>query len=255
MLIRLYEVKPTSGDPDTLIMNQTLFYKLKIFGLSFLFTGISSVFAQTDSLPAFTTSANVDLMSRYIWRGQEYGQSPSIQPGMSATWKDFTLGAWGAYKFTGAGSQETDFYLSKETGPLTIAIWDYWCFCDTGAMDFFNYSGKTTSHLLEAQVLLSGGETLPFNLLGSYFFYGADSTRSVYLELQYQRSFGSTDMLLFTGFQPKGSYYADGAAFVNVGCSLTKEIKVTDHWSLPLNISLIVNPYCKSVYLVAGITL
>jgi hypothetical protein len=236
-------------------MKHTFSQKLKIFMLSFLFTAISSVFAQTDTLPAISTSANVDLMSRYIWRGQEYSQSPSIQPGMSATWKDYTLGAWGAYKFTGAGSQETDFYLSKEIGPLNFAIWDYWSFCDTSTMDFFDYKKETTSHMLEAQILLSGGETLPFNLLGSYFFYGADSTKSVYLELQYQRSFGSTDMLLFAGFQPKGTYYATEAAFVNIGIRLVKEMQVTDHWSLPLNISLIANPYCKSVYLIAGITL
>jgi hypothetical protein len=229
--------------------------KIIIYALSLLSAFTCSSFAQTDTIHAISTTANVDLLSRYIWRGQEYGQSPSIQPGMSATWQDFTLGAWGAYKLSGAGSQETDFYISKETGPLTIAIWDYWSFCDTSSLDFFNYSRKTTSHLLEAQALLSGGEKLPFNLLGSYFFYGADSTKSIYFELQYQRSFGSTDLLLFAGFQQKGRYYAAEAAFVNIGCSLTKEIQVTDHWSLPLNISLIANPYCKSLYLVAGITL
>jgi hypothetical protein len=236
-------------------MNHTFFDKIKLFTLTLLFTGISSLSAQSDTLHTITTSGNVDLMSRYIWRGQEYGQAPSIQPGLSATWKDFTLGAWGAYKFTGAGTQETDFYLSKEIGPLTFAIWDYWSFYDTTSTDFFNYEREATSHLLETQVLLSGGETLPFNLLGSYFFYGADSTKSIYLELQYQHSYGPTDILLFTGFQPQGSYYAPKAAFVNIGFTLAKEIAVTDRWSLPINISLIANPYCKSVYLVAGITL
>jgi len=178
---------------------------IKVFALSFMFIGSPALFAQPDTLHAIATSANIDLMSRYIWRGQEYGQSPSIQPGMSATWKDFTLGSWGAYKFTGAGTQETDFYLSRDIGPVTCAIWDYWSFCDTASMDFFNYNQKTTSHLLEAQVLLSGGESLPFNLLGSYFFHGADSTKSIYLELQYQHTFGPNDILLFAGFQPKAN--------------------------------------------------
>ena len=228
---------------------------LQIISVLLFLSGTSALFAQSDTLPAFSTSVNVDLVSRYIWRGQEYGQAPSIQPGLSATWKDFTLGAWGAYKLTGAGTQETDFYLSKTIGPITLAVWDYWSFCDTSSMDFFNYNPKTTSHLLEAQVLLSGGEELPFNLLAGYFFYGADASKSIYLELQYVHSFGSSDMLFFAGFQPKGEYYGTNATFVNLGCTAIKAIKVTDHWSLPLSLSLIANPSAKSAFLVAGVLL
>ena len=227
---------------------------LQSFFVSFLFIGCPTLFAQSDSLPAISTSANVDLMSRYIWRGQEYGHAPSIQPGLDATWKDLTLGVWGAYKLTGAGMQETDFYLSKTIGPFTIAIWDYWSFCDTASMDFFNYNHKTTSHILEAQLLLSGGEILPFNLLAGYFFYGADTSKSIYLELQYLYSSGPTDMLLFAGFQPTGVYYGPKTAFVNIGCTIIKTLEVTDRWSLPVSLSFIVNPSVKSAYLVAGIT-
>jgi hypothetical protein len=230
------------------------FIELQIFIFSFLFTGCSSLFAQSDTLPSFTTSADVDLMSRFIWRGQEYGQAPSIQPELSVAWKGFTLGVWGAYKFTGPGMQETDFYLLKNIGPFIVGIGDYWSFCDTTSMDIFNYNQKTTSHLLEAQLLLSGGETLPFNLLASYFFYGADSSRSIYLELQYLFSSGPVDMMFFAGFQPKGVYYAPKAAFVNIGCTAIKTIEVTDRWSMPVSLSLIVNPSVKSAYLVAGIS-
>lgn len=219
------------------------------------FIGGPTLFAQTDSLPAISTSASVDLMSRYIWRGQEYGQAPSIQPAMSATWKDFTIGAWGAYKLTGAGMQETDFYLSKTVGHLTFAIWDYWNFCDTTSTDFFNYNQQTTSHLFEFQALFSGGEKLPFNLLGSYLFYGADTSKSIYFELQYLYSAGSTELQFFSGFQVKGEYYGQNATFVNLGCTMIKTIDVTDRWSLPVSLSFIVNPSQKSAYLVAGITL
>lgn len=214
----------------------------------------SSAFAQSDTIPAVSVSANVDLMSRYIWRGQDYGQTPSIQPGLSATWKGFTLGAWGAYKFTGSGFQETDFYLSKTVGPVSLAIWDYWNFCDSTSNNYFNYNQQTTAHLLESQIMLSGGEKLPLNLLGSYFFYGADSTKSIYLELQYLHSIGSVDIMLFAGFQPKGEYYAPKAAFVNLGCTAVKELKITDNWSLPVTVGLIVNPDVKSANLVAGIS-
>jgi hypothetical protein len=219
-----------------------------------LLFGTSSLLAQTDTLPVVSIEANVDLVSRYIWRGQEYGHAPSIQPGLSVTAKDFTLGAWGAYKLTGAGDQETDFYLSKDIGPVNIALWDYWSFNDTSAMNFFNYNRKTTSHLLEAQVLLSGGETLPFNLLGSYFFYGTDASRSIYFELQYLHPLGQTDIVFFAGFQAKGDYYAPRATFVNIGCTV-EPVLIADRFKLPIGLSLIVNPDRKSVYLVAGIYL
>lgn len=220
-----------------------------------MFIGSPALFAQTDTIPALSATVSVDLVSHYIWRGQDYGQTPSVQPGLSATWKDFTLGYWGAYRIAGSGDHEFDFYLEKTVGPVTFSIWDYWSICDTTSNDFLDYKKNTTSHLLEAQVLLSGGEKLPFNLLGSYFFYGADPTKSMYIELQYVHSFGTIDTQIFAGFQPKGEFYASKAAFVNVGCSATKSLKMTKKWSIPLSLSLNYNPDIQKVYLVGGITL
>lgn len=222
---------------------------------SLMFIGSPALFAQTDTIPALSATVSVDLVSHYIWRGQDYGQTPSVQPGLSATWKDFTLGYWGAYRIAGSGDHEFDFYLEKTVGPVTFSIWDYWSICDTTSNDFLDYKKNTTSHLLEAQVLLSGGEKLPFNLLGSYFFYGADPTKSMYIELQYVHSFGTIDTQIFAGFQPKGEFYASKAAFVNVGCSATKSLKMTKKWSIPLSLSLNYNPDIQKVYLVGGITL
>jgi hypothetical protein len=227
----------------------------RVFFILIIFLSNTLTFAQTDSIRAITVSGNVDLVSRYIWRGQEYGQAPAVQPGLSAEWKGFTVGAWGSYKLTGAGSQETDLFISKDLGPFSLSIWDYWSFSDTSAMDLFNYKEKSTSHLLEAQILLNGSDNIPFNLLASYFFYGCDSTRSVYLELQYYRTCGPVEMLFFAGVQPKGEYYGKDAAFVNLGCTAIKTIKVTDGWSLPVSVSCILNPSNKSFYIVAGVNL
>jgi hypothetical protein len=214
----------------------------------------SGLSAQTDTVPAVSTSANVDLVSRYVWRGLDIGHAPAIQPALSVTWKGFTLGSWGSYKLTGAGEQETDFYLSKSFSFVTVAIWDYWNFCDTTATDFFNYRNNSTAHLLEAQVLFSGGEKMPFNLLASYFFYGSDPSRSIYLELQYVHKSDFADLMVFAGYQAKGTYYASGSGFVNIGCTAKKSINITDRFALPLSLSLVVNPSVKSTVLVAGIT-
>ncbi|HBL76981.1 MAG TPA: hypothetical protein DD458_17265 [Prolixibacteraceae bacterium] len=229
-------------------------YKSWITGI-FLFVGICNGMAQNDSISDFSWSANVDLMSRYVWRGQQYGTGPSIQPALSGTWKNLTIGAWGAYELVASGTQETDFYISHSTGPFTFAIWDYWSYSETGTTDFFDYSENTTSHLLEAQVQVSGNEKLPLSLLGSYFFYGADHSKSIYLELQYAKSIQDAELLLFAGYQAKGNYYAEKAAFVNLGCTFSKPIALTERYSLPLILSLIVNPDRQRVQLVAGIRL
>jgi hypothetical protein len=227
----------------------------KIILILALLASSHCVSAWSDTTHAVSVSAGFDMMSRYIWRGQDLGQSPSIQPGLSATWKGFTLGAWGAYKFTGPGEQETDIYLSKSFNYVSLAVWDYWTFCDTAATRYFDYDYKTTRHNLEGQVLLSGGDKIPFSLLGSYFFYGEDHTNSIYLELQFKHSFSFCDLQLFTGYQAKGEYYAPVPAFVNVGCSLVKNIEITSKWSLPVTVSLVMNPYTQSLFLVAGITI
>jgi len=213
------------------------------------------VFAQseTEESDSLEFSVNADLVSRYVWRGQSYSQSPCIQPDLSLSWKNFELGAWGSYDFSGFSELETDLYLSKTIGPVTLAFWDYWCFNDT-TMDFFDYDRETSGHLLEAQLLISGDDMIPFNLLGGYFFYGADSTHSLYLELQYLYSKGTTELEAFAGYQASGEFYAETSSFVNIGCTVTKPIRVTETWELPLSVSLIMNPDMKSVYIIAGLT-
>lgn len=214
-----------------------------------------SLTAQTDTVRAVSVDARVDLVSRYIWRGQDLGTGPGIQPGLSATWKGFTLGSWGSYTLTGKGSLETDLYLSKTIGFVTVAVWDYWTFNDSIDFDYFNYKDKATSHQLEGQVLFSGGEKIPFNLMAAYFFYGSDPSRSLYLELQYLPEISAADMVIFAGYQVSGTGYAEKPSFVNVGCTVKKSVQITDRFSLPISLSLIVNPAGKSAWLVAGITL
>ncbi len=217
-----------------------------------LFSGFAS--GQAESTQDVSIEANVDLVSRYIWRGTDIGHSPSVQPALSASWKDFTLGAWGAYKLSGVGEAETDFYLSKSFGFVNLSVWDYWSFNDTIQANFFDYRKHTTAHLLEAQLLLSGGEALPFNFLTSCFFYGADESKSIYLELQFEHQLKDVELLAFAGYQAKGDYYAENAGFVNIGCTLKKSIAITDRFAIPLSISLITNPALKNSWLVAAIS-
>lgn len=220
-----------------------------------VFILIGKTYAQDDSISPLTVSTNLDLMSRYIWRGQQYGNGPSIQPGLSVSWNDFTLGAWGAYEVFSEGSQETDFYLSKSVGAFTFAVWDYWTYTEDENSDFFNYAKKSTSHILEGQIMFSGNDNIPFNIVGSYFFYGADPSKSIYLEIQYAQSLKDSDLLLFAGYQARGNFYAENSAFVNIGATFSKSIEITERFAVPLTLSLVINPDRRNVQIVAGISL
>ena len=73
-----------------------------------------------------TLSPGADLVSRYIWRGSDFGNSPAIQPVLELDYGGFALGAWGSYTTNDMNFQETDLYVSytfKEV--VTLAVTDY----------------------------------------------------------------------------------------------------------------------------------
>ena len=50
-------------------------------------------------------SVGADLVSGYIWRGQDLG-GVSIQPSLSVAYKGFSLGAWGSAGIESADTKE-----------------------------------------------------------------------------------------------------------------------------------------------------
>ncbi|PLX07931.1 MAG: hypothetical protein C0598_12770 [Marinilabiliales bacterium] len=219
-------------------------------------------------------SVNVDLMSRYVWRGTDYGASPSIQPGISYSLKGFTIGTWGAFTTNNPGVQEVDLYLSytflKEM--ISVTITDYY-FPDEVApgFNYFHYR-DSIGHVFEAMLSFNGTEKIPLTFLIATNFYGADAKccnsdgstsdkiqYSTYAELGYTYK----NINAFIGFNltnpdtDKGEigYYGSKMGVINLGITGSKDIKITDKFSLPVSVSLITNPQAEKVYLVAGISL
>lgn len=221
----------------------------------FLFAGNFSLSGQQDTGSPVTVSASADVFSKYIWRGQDYGHAPSLQPGLSASWRNFVIGAWGAFRLSGDGDDEIDFYITKTIGPVSLSLWDYWSYSKSNPSKYFNYNPETTSHLLEGQILLSGGEKLPFNILGSWLFYGSDPSKSIYVELQYVQPVNNSQLTFFAGYQVRGNYYAPGRGFVNMGVTLVQPMASARKYSMDLLLSLIANPENKSVFFTVGLSL
>ncbi len=60
-----------------------------------------------------SVSGGADFVSRYLWRGLDFGNSFSIQPSLALTSGGFEVGVWGSYPFTNTadGNEEIDLYL------------------------------------------------------------------------------------------------------------------------------------------------
>jgi len=202
---------------------------------------------------AFELSTGAEVVSSYIWRGQNYGHRPSIQPGAELSWRGFTFGVWGAFRITGDGEDEIDLYLSKEIGPLTISLWDYWSYSKYNPPRYFDYNPQTTSHMFEAQALLSFGDEKRVNFTLGYLFYGSDPSKSLYGEIELVKRSGDNEYKVFAGYQIKGEYYAASRAFVNTGISYKRELSLIKSIPTYFQLSFIVNPAIKSTYLTAAI--
>ena len=64
-------------------------------------------------------SVGADLVSGYIWRGQDLG-GVSIQPGAGLSYKGFSLSAWGSVGFEGTDTKELDLTLGYEYGGFSF---------------------------------------------------------------------------------------------------------------------------------------
>ena len=229
-----------------------------------------------------------DLMSRYVWRGSQFGgNSPSIQPGLDLNYKVLTFGVWGAYSTGGINaSQEVDLYLSANflNDKITAIVTDYYFPSNTIKYDYFAYGDKT-GHVFEAGLSFNGTDKIPFSFSVYVNLYGNDAYKtgtepsdtttfnknignqySNYFEIAYNKTIKNIDLSAFMGFtlnNPNAAdskigyngetgFYGNGPGVVNLGVSISKGLKITDSYSLPLIASFILNPNAKRVYLVFG---
>jgi hypothetical protein len=191
-------------------------------------------------------SIGADLMSRYVWRGLDYGASPSIQPCIELGIGGFGFGAWGAYTTNLPGVQEMDLYLSYTfKDVVTVGVTDYFFPDELLGYDYFDYD----THVFEAFASFNGLEDLPLSAMFGINLAG-DDENSLYFELGY--SFSIFDVFLGAG---DGIYTTDtDFMIVNAGITASKAIPITERFELPVSASLITNPEAKAIHLVFGVS-
>jgi len=188
-------------------------------------------------------NTGLDIYSSYVWRGAKFGTGPAFQPTVEFSTGGFAIGAWGSYSAGSEEAAEADLYAGYsfelgEKSSLSFTLTDYYF----PGSEWMN--GK--SHYIEPMVSLGISS---FTLTGAYMMN--DGAGDIYLEAGLTA--GPVDLTLGGG---DGAYTMDGEFNIcNIGISTSKEIKITDSFSLPISGAAILNPSSEQFHIVVGISL
>lgn len=198
--------------------------------------GFTSVSAQ-----GFDTG--LDIYSSYIWRGAKFGTGAAFQPYVEYSTGDFAIGAWGSVNSGGTEALEMDLYASYSLGALSLGVTDYYF-----GGSFLDYSADGGFHFIEPLVGFEAGD---LSLTAAYMFAPGFEAGDMYFEAAY--SFGSFDLTVGAG---DGAYTTDGEFMVcNIGIGTSKEIKITDSFSLPVSGAVVLNPSTEGFFITVGLSL
>ena len=223
-----------------------------------LFTAAVTAKAQ-DTLE---TSIGTDLVSQYVWRGQDLG-GVSVQPTLGLSYKGLSLSAWGSAGVSNpADTREFDLTLAYTIGGFNIGVTDYWFNAGLDPLNrYFAYAADCTNHVFEANV----GYDFGFASLQWYTnFAGNDGLTpdekraySSYVEVNVPFVLGGVDWTATAGAVPFATdfYGVEGFGVVNVALTASKDIRITDSFSIPVFAQVAANPYSKNAFFVFGITL
>ena len=218
--------------------------------------------ATTHAQEEVETTVSTDVVNQYIWRGQDFG-NVSLQPTLGVGYKGLSLSAWGSVGLTDAAdTKELDLTLSYTTGGFSIGVTDYWFNAGLDPQNrYFKYDAHGTNHLFEATV------GYDFGVLSAAWytnFAGNDGVNkdgkraySSYVEVIVPLKFSAIDWTATAGAVPfaTSAYGTNGFAVTNLSLKATKEVKVTDSFSVPVFAQVVANPCSQKAYLVLGLTL
>ena len=208
------------------------------------------------------TTIGTDLVSQYVWRGQDLG-GVSVQPTLGLAYKGLSLSAWGSTGLSNpADTREFDLTLAYTIGGFNIGVTDYWFNAGLDPLNrYFAYAADCTNHVFEANI----GYDFGFASLQWYTnFAGNDGLTpaekraySSYVEVSVPFVLGGVDWTAAAGAVPFATdfYGVEGFGVVNVALTASKDIRITDSFSIPVFAQVAANPYSKNAFFVFGITL
>jgi hypothetical protein len=205
-----------------------------------------------------------DIVSSYVWRGYK-SAGASVQPSLNASISGFSLGAWASTDITGIdGTKEVDFSASYENSGFKVAVTDYWWDGEGQERYFSSPHDGNNGHYLEATLGYTFPESFPLSVSWNTFVLGKGNKKedgknsySTYIEFAYPFSVKGIDMGISAGFTPWESavYGTNGFNFTSIALNVSKSIKITDSFSLPVFGNIICNPNLEDIHFVFGVSL
>lgn len=210
----------------------------------------------------FETTVAADFVSQYIWRGQDLG-NVSLQPTLGIAYKGLSLSAWGNVGLSDAtDTKEIDLTLAYTLGGFNVGITDYWTNdVQDACARYFKYQAHETNHVFEANVGYDFGVA---NIQWFTNFAGNDGVNnddkraySSYVEVSAPFRFATCDWMATMGAVPFATDYYEttGFAVINLSLQATKDIRITDSFTIPIFGQFTANPRTQKAYLVVGFTL
>ena len=207
-------------------------------------------------------SVGADIVSGYIWRGQDLG-NVSIQPSLGVSYKGLSLSAWGSVGISNlsGGEEQTkefDLTLGYTTGGLNVGVTDYWF---TGGPGYLKYGAHNTTHVFEATVGYDFGIAAInwfTNFAGDDYKTDGDRAYSSYVEASAPFQLGGLDFMASIGATPvkSSAVYGDTSGFsvIDISLGASKEIKITENYSVPIFAKITMNPKTEGTYFVFGVS-
>ena len=239
-------------------------YCMKTSFITFLtcLISIGHIHAQDSTAHSSSWSGLLTLATKNVWRGIDFGNATPSAQGLvsfkpSEHWDFNVLGITSLTGENKGYSTTLNFFVNYTLGDLTLTLDNYYFEGDVTNIptSFWDYR-KT--HFLEGRI----GYTLSkFSFTAGYTLYGGgiyshpvidstgtilENTKGLYLEARYQPT---EEITLSIGGLTGASAlnFSDKAGITNIGFKYSKSLKITDHFSIPFDFQLVVNPSWSNI--------
>ena len=232
-----------------------------LYTTSLLMAAMLLVPAETARAQDLSVDAGMNLTSRFIYRGVELGNAPQVQARIGINSGAFSLYGWGSHTLglDDGAYKEVKFWanytLDLGSFTLTPQIENHF----DAFSDLFDFEENTSTHVVQTSLRLAGkGDAAPDLFIG--YAFGPPVEGTIYIEAGYRFTSGAYGMRAFISSQ-----YSDGPGFVDlgyndtlvinqIGISASRTLNLTESFSLPLGISMVVNPRTERIFTAASIS-
>ena len=239
-------------------------------------TALAQYNSDEEEEKVFSAYVEADLVSHYMWRGQDRG-SISIQPQLGLKFWDFSFLATGNVGFDKDDEQEISLTLGYEKFGFNIGVTNYWQTGLDPENRYFHFDKTDTAHSLEGNL----GYTCEYFSLQAYTkFWGNDykldgkRAYSTYVELSVPFHISDINIEAKVGITPfesagkreykgktddLGKPYAEPVYFYgeNFTCNLISvRATKTFHYrsfQFPIFAELHTNPYLQKANFLVGV--